>query len=430
MALRRDLGLRDATALAVSMMLGSGIFFGPSLTAAEFPDAGAVLALWAAGGAVALGGAWVFGRLAALYPLSGGPYVYLREAFGPLPAYLFAWTSMVVIGPAGIAVLATIFAANLAFLAPLSPVGLQLLAVWGIAAFAFVNVVGVKAGGRVQTALSVLKLLLVAALVGLLLGAPPPPAASPSPGGGRLSVAFVGVLFAYGGWEMSALASEETRDARRTVPRALLLGAGLVTLAYLAATASYLAALGPAGVARATALAPEAAQRVLPAGAAFVALAVAISAAGTINALTLLVPRATYALARDGGLPAALARLAPHWGTPALAIALQAALATAYLLSGTFRDIATYDVTAVAVFVLVTALALPALRRRIPQGAPGALLAAALLVAAVYGAFLVLSLVENTLAALIGLGLVATGLVPYALLRPRREASLEERTPT
>ncbi|HEV8359210.1 MAG TPA: amino acid permease [Candidatus Thermoplasmatota archaeon] len=418
-ALRRGLGLVEMVAVAVSMMLGIGIFFGPSVTAREFPDAGMVLGLWAVGGAIAIAGAWVFGRLAALYPLSGGPYVYLREAFGPLPAFLFAWTSMVVIGPTGIAVLATLLAANAGFVAPLSGLGLQLLAVWSIAAFAFVNVLGVVAGGRAQTALTLLKLALIAALVVVLFaGSPPAAPAAAFAGGGRLSVAFVGVLFAYGGWEMSALASEEVRDARRTVPRSLLVGAAVVTLVYLAATGSYLAALGADGVARAQALAPEAAARALPGGAGIVAIAVAISAAGTINALTLLVPRATFALARDGLMPSALGALGKR-GTPAAAIALQGLLATLYLLTGAFVTIATYDVLAVAVFVVLTSLALPALRRRMSRPVGRAMLAAALGVAAVYVGFVALSLVENTATALVGLALVAAGVVPYAAMRRR-----------
>jgi APA family basic amino acid/polyamine antiporter len=422
--LRRDLGFLDMGAVAVSMMPGVGIFFGPSLTAREFPDARAVMLLWAAGGAVAMSGAWVFGRLAARYPLSGGPYVYLREAFGPLPAYLFAWTSMVVIGPTGIAVLAYLFAVNLAHVLPLGAVGLKLLALWGIAAFAFVNVLGVKAGGRVQTAMTGLKLLLVAVVVGLLLlHARPPAAVAAPPGGGRLSVAFVGILFAYGGWELSALASEEVRDARRTVPRALLAGAGVVTIAYLLATASYLAALGAPGVAAAQALAPEAAERAVPAGAALVAVAVAVSAAGTINAIMLLGPRATFALARDGLLPRPLAWLAPRRGTPVPAIVLQVGLASGYLLSGAFETVAAYDVLGVAVFVVATCAALLALQARGRLQARREMRAAAAGVAAIYAGFVALNLVENTATALVALGLVLSGALPYALVRHRFRAA-------
>jgi APA family basic amino acid/polyamine antiporter len=423
--LRRDLGLPDAVALAVSMMLGTGIFFGPTITAREFPDGATVLLLWAAGGAVAITGAWVFGRLAARWPLSGGPYVYLREAFGPAPAFLFVWTSTVIIGPVGVAALSLVLASSVAQVRGLAPLGQQLLALWCVALFSFVNALGVKLGGRVQTAITSLKLALVAGIVALLLAAPAPPSAAPFAGTGRLSVAFVGILFAYGGWEMSALASEEVRDARRNVPRALLLGAGIVTLAYLGATAAYLAALGPAGVARASALAPEAAGRVLAGGAALVALAVAISAAGSVNALTLLCPRATFAVARDGLLPRPLARLAPRWATPVNAIALQAALSALYLLAAPLVTLAAYDVVAVALFVVLTSLTVPAFRRR---GAFGARhVAAALLVAALYAAFIGLSLVENTATALAALGIVGAGLLPYAL---RRRADLPRVAPS
>jgi len=320
----------------------------------------------------------------------------------------------------GVAVLAQLFARNLSAVVGLTPLGQQLLALWIVALFSFVNVLGVKLGGRVQTAITALKLLLVAGIVALLVAAPAPPAPGSFAGGGRLSVAFVGVLFAYGGWEMSALASEEVRDAKRTVPRALLVGAGIVTLAYLGATAAYLVALGPVGVAQAQALAPEAAARVVPMGAVLVALAVAISAAGTINALTLLIPRATFAVARDERVPV-LERLAPRWGTPVAAVVLQGALSGAYLLTGAFETLAAYDVIAVAVLVALTALTVPVFRKR--GGLPSAgLLVAALGVAVVYAGFVALSLAENTLAALVALGIMALGLGPLAL---RRRASSE-----
>ncbi|MCA1813193.1 MAG: APC family permease [Halobacteriales archaeon] len=331
---------------------------------------------------------------------------------------LFVWTSTVIIGPVGVAVLALLFAQNVAAVWGLTFLGQQLLALWVVAVFSFVNLLGVKLGGRVQTAITTLKLALVAGIVALLFAAPAPVASAPLAGGGRLSVAFVGVLFAYGGWEMSALASEETRDARRTVPRALLLGAGIVTVAYLAATAAYLVALGPVGVAQARALAPEAAARVLPLGAVIVALAVAISAAGTINALTLLVPRATFAVARDGLLPRGLAKLAPRWDTPVNAVLLQAGLSAVYLLTGAFEALAAYDVIAVALFVVLTSLTVAVFRRR---GAPfhARHVAGAAVVVALYAGFVLLSLAQNTGTALAALGIVAIGVVPYLVQRAR-----------
>ncbi|HLE97777.1 MAG TPA: amino acid permease [Candidatus Thermoplasmatota archaeon] len=425
--LRRDLGLVETTAVAVSMMLGSGIFFGPALTAREFPDARIVLALWAVGGVVALVGGWTFGRLAARTGGAAGPYAYLRDAYGPLPAFLFAWTSFVVIAPTSTAVLASVFASNLAVVSPLTARGLALVGVWSIAAFTFFNVIGVKAGGRVQAALSALKVALVVGLASMLLFAPPAapfgaPATIGTEAAGRWSLAFVGVLFSYGGFEYAVLATREVRDAERTVPRALLLGTAIVVVLYLLAVASYLARLGAPGMAAAVALAPEAARGVLPRAAEAVAIAVVVSAAGTINAIALLGPRATHAAAEDGAAPAWTGRVARRWGTPVAAILLQAALSTAFLLSGVYDTLAAYTVVGVAVYIVPAVLVLPMLRRRegAPRGAGWWEDAGALVVAGTYAWFLVFLFLEAPRTALVGCGLVAAGLVVYPLLRRRR----------
>ncbi|MHB8585696.1 MAG: APC family permease [Thermoplasmatota archaeon] len=427
-ALRKDLGFLEATALAVSMMIGVGIFFGPSITAQEFPNATIILLLWIVGGAITIVGARVFGRLAAEYPLSGGPYVYLREAYGEPAAFLYAWMSFVIVAPVGLAVLATVFAQNLAAVSPLSATGITLLAIWCVAAFTFFNVIGVRAGGRIQLSLSAIKVVLVLALVAVLFagGRLASGAASTTAGGGRFAVAFVGVVFAYGGWEYAVLATEEVRDAKRTMPRALLAASIIVAVLYILTTTAFLGALGPDGVANATALAPAAVARVLPNAAIVVAIAVAVSAAGTVNALVLLGPRATFAVGRDGFVPG-LARVSARFGTPVAAILLQFLLASLYLVTGTFLTLATYDVIATALTVAPCAFAFWVFARR------GVIRSRWLLVAAsgvglLFGAFLVGLLVEAPWTAAEGLAIIAAGLVPYAILRalrPRHGAAPE-----
>lgn len=418
--LRRDLGLVEMGAVAASMMLGTGIFFGPTLTAQAFPNGPAILGFWLAGGAVALCGAWAFGKLAALHPQSGGPYVYVRKAYGDWAAFLFAWTSFTVIAPSSMAVVAGFFADSLAKIVPLSPVGIGLMAIWSILAVTFVNVMGVKSGGRIQSALTGLKVLLVGLLIALLLtawGRPPPP--TTWTGSGQWSGAFVGVLFAVGGWEYAVLASEEVRDPQRTIPRALFIGAAIVIALYLLVVLADLTALGPAGMAAAQSLAPEAAERAWPGSSGFVAAAVLVSALGTLNAITLLGPRATFAAARDRLFPANAARLS-RWGTPTAALVVQAGLATAYFLSGTAGDVANYTVLGTGVFIVLSAIALPRLRREagVKRRRGHALEdAAAFAVALVYAWFLGDLLVEQRLRALIGLGIVGLGLVPFAILR-------------
>lgn len=418
--LRRDLGLVEMGAVAASMMLGTGIFFGPSLTAQEFPDSRMVFLLWAIGGLVALAGAWVFGRLASLHPLSGGPYVYVRQAYGPWCGFLFAWTSFIIIAPTSMAVMASVFAAHLAQLAPLSRVGLALVALWSLAAVTFANTIGVKTGGRVQTVLTGLKIVLVAVLIGLLLTASGQTTSMAVKGGGRFSIAFVGILFAVGGWEYAVLASEEVRYPERNIPRALLIGTGIVVALYLLVVLAYLGMLGADGVARATALAPEAAERALPGSARFVAVAVAVSAFGTLNAIVLLGPRATFAVARDGWLPRSFARLSARWDTPVLPLLAQAALTVVYLLTGTFQTVAAYTVVGTGVFIILSAAALPWLRRRAGRTRRRQDWledAAAFAVAGVYVWFLIFLVFEDPPTALVGLGLIAAGLVPYVLLR-------------
>lgn len=416
--LKRDLGLLSMTALAVSMMLGSGIFFGPALTAQQFPDATIVLSLWALGGAIAFVGAWVFGRLSARFPLSGGPYAYLRASFGPYTAFLYAWTSFVIIAPTSAAVIATLLAQNVGVLTPLSPVAVKLLASAALAAFALVNLASVKMGGAAQSALSILKVVLVLGLIvvlafvagGLGSSAPtaPPPAAP-----GKWSLAFVGILFAYGGWDYAVLAGEEVRDAKRNILRGLVLGVLIVTVLYMASVWGYLQALGAAGVAAAGALAPTVAMaRAFPAAASLVAIAVAISAAGTINAIMLLGPRATFAVTRDGDvrLPAWLGRVSAR-GVPAAAIVLQTGMALAYVWIGAFDVVAAFTVLGVGVFVLLSAVGLLLLKDKRWRDVESY---AALVIALVYAWFLVDLVIEAPRIARDGIGLIMAGTLLYA----------------
>ncbi|HLE47969.1 MAG TPA: amino acid permease [Candidatus Thermoplasmatota archaeon] len=418
--LRRDLGFVGMAAVAASMMLGTGIFFGPSLTAQEFPSTGMVLLLWTIGGIVALCGAWVFGRLAALHPFAGGPYVYVREAYGPWAAFLFAWTSFVIIAPSSMAVMASLFARHVAEVSPLSRAGLVLMTLWSLAATTFANAIGVKTGGRVQSLLTGLKIVLVSALIALLVGATGSDDAEPVTGGGRLSIAFVGILFAVGGWEYAVLASEEVRDPRKTIPRALLTGTAIVVALYLLVVLAYLLMLGADGVARSTALAPEAAERALAGTGRWVGLAVGISALGTLNAIVLLGPRATFAVARDGLLPPALARVSKRFGTPIVAILLQGLLTIVYYLTGAFATVAAYTVIGTGLFIILSAVVLPRLRKQAGlERRPIHRLEdlAAWLVAGVYAWFFVFLIIEDPATAAIGFGLIAFGIVPYLILR-------------
>lgn len=413
----------ELIAIAASMMLGSGIFFTPAFTAQEFPDSRMILLLWGLGGLVALAGALAFGRLGALFPFSGGPYVYVREAYGPWCGFLFSWTSFTIIAPTSMAVVATVFAAHLGELSSLSRLGLTGVSLWALAAVTFANTIGVKTGGRVQTVLTGLKILLVALLIALLFGATGGPPAPDVAGGGRLSIAFAGVLFAVGGWEYAVLASEEVRDPKRTIPRALLIGTAIVVALYLFVILAYLALLGPDGMARSPSLAPDAADQAWSGSSRLVAIAVAISALGTLNAIVLLGPRATFAVSRDGLVPAVFARVSRRWATPVTALLAQVGVALAFFFTGTAQTVAAYTVVGTGVFIILSAVALPKLRVRAGAAASrmdGVENAAGYFVALAYLLFLGGLVWEDFGTAAVGLGLVLLGFLPYGILRATR----------
>lgn len=368
--LRRELGVLDATMVTVGGVVGSGIFFVPNLVAREFPDPASILALWAAGGLVSLAGALSVAELAARKPRAGGPYVFVRDAFGEVPGFVAGW-SYFVLGKAAIsAAVLFVFAEHAAYFAGLTPLGKQLLAVWAAASLAFVNVLGVRQGARVQNVFTALKVAALLALVAaaLLLGAPAAPQAAP-PAGGNLSVALVLVLFAYNAWINATFLGEEVRDPGRTLPRALALGTLGVMALYLLANAGYLRVLGAPGMAASQLVAAEAMDRATAMGGAFIAASVLVSTYGNVNGGVLTGARIPLAMARGGQLPARLARLNAR-GAPDAALLAQLALTAGFLLTGTFQLAATLAIVAVWAVLAAVAMAVFVERRRAP-GAPG-----------------------------------------------------------
>jgi APA family basic amino acid/polyamine antiporter len=395
--LRRDLGPFDATCVVIGAIIGVGIFFTPSRVAALAGSSEMALWAWTIGGVIALLGAFTFAGLGAIDPRSGGQYLILRDAFGPLPAFLFVFCNATAIQAGAAAIIAVVCVNHLATLlagsAPGWPatLGLALLLIAGLTA---ANVVGVRWGARIQNTTVVLKLLTLAVVVAA--AALTPPAASsvvaPSearPGGlsplAGLGAALVPTLFAYGGWQHALWIGGEVRRPDRNVPLAILVGVGVVVLAYLAVNWAYLHLLGFQDVARSSALAADATGRAWPAlGERAVAGAVALSALGVLNAQLLSGPRLLYGMARDGRFFAVFARTHARFATPAPAIMLLGLLAAALLVCAgrsAIDRLLTGVVFIDGVFFALTALALPILRRRLPAG-PGSRRAALSMAAA------------------------------------------------
>ena len=375
----RRLGLFSGTMAVVGGIIGGGIFRTPAVVAERAGSAGVTLAVWIVGGAVALAGALCFGELGARRPRAGGGYVYLRETWGPLPAFLYGWTLLLVIATGAIAAVAVMFADYTLALFGLSARLTLPLAVGAIVLLSGINYLGVRSGALTQNIFTVLKLLALAALIGagLLLAAPAEAGTQPAgaaAGAGAIAgfgAALVPVLFTYGGWQQTNFIAEEIIDAERTLPRALLLGVTLVVLVYLAANLAYLRVLGVGALATSAAPAADVMQRLLgPRGAKLIAAGIAVSTFGFLNLVILVTPRVLQAMAADGLFFPRLAELHPVHRTPAAAIGLQALWAILLTLTGSFAQLVDYVTFGDWIFFGLTVAGLFLYRRR--DGSPAA----------------------------------------------------------
>jgi len=338
--------------MVVGGIIGSGIFLNPALVAERAGTVELTMAVWVLGGGIALLGALVFAELGARRPVAGGGYVYLRDAYGKLPAFLYAWTLLLVIATGAIAAVAVIFASYTAALAGFGPAARLPLAVGAILLLSAVNYLGVKPGAITQNVLTVLKLSALAILIvaGLTLGPAPPAAEQLGPlarGGLLLAVgaALVPVLFAFGGWQQTNFVAEELTEPERNLPRALVAGVCIVVAVYLLANLAYLRTLGIAGLASSSAPAADSMSALLgPFGRSLIAAGIAISTFGFLNLVILVSPRVYQAMARDGLFFPSLARLHPRYRTPSAAILFQGAWAIILTLTGRYGDLLDYVV--------------------------------------------------------------------------------------
>ena len=386
--LKRVLGLWDAVCVVVGAIIGVGIFFNPRDVAHVTGSAGGAMAAWSVGGLVALLGALTFAELGRLRPRAGSQYHILRDTYGRAPAFLFVFCNLTAVQAGGVAIIAIVCAQNLG----VALHGGDVSAAWVVAvatamtwALVIINVIGVRAGAGLQNATVIAKLVTLTALV-VLAAAIEPGRGLPANGGPAaapaapltFSMLFAGVtltLFAYGGWQQGLWMAGEIVDARRVLPRAILIGVAIVVAAYLSANWAYLDLLGFAGVAHARALAAEAFSVGSPGfGRRVAAAAVAVSALGVLNAQFLTGPRLTWAMASDGQFFARFAQLDRRFATPAPAIVLLGLLATGLLVGlGLDRtDLLTTGVVVVdAAFFALTGLAVPLLRRRAGESPRG-----------------------------------------------------------
>ncbi len=376
------------------------------------------------GGVVALAGALCFGELGQRRPRAGGGYVYLRETWGPLPAFLYGWALLLVIASGAIAAIAVTFADYTVAFTGLPQRSALPLAIGAIVLVSAVNYLGVRPGATVQNVFTLLKLVALAGLVALGLAAGLPPSSPPAPAApSAIGAALIPVLFTYGGWQQTNFIAEEMVAPERDLPRALLLGVAIVVATYLLTNLAYLQVLGPAGLAASTAPAADAMRRVLgPVGGTLISAGIAISTFGFLNLVVLVTPRVFQAMAADGVFFPALARLHPVHRTPAAAIVLQAGWASALALTGSFSQLVDYVAFADWLFFGLTVAGLFVYRARERSAGPAPTggsfrvpwypLTPALFVAA--AAFVVASSIVTAPGnAIIGTGLLALGVPVY-----------------
>jgi APA family basic amino acid/polyamine antiporter len=360
--------------MVIGTIIGASIFVQPSLVSGAVPSVPGMLLVWGAAGILTLIGALVTAELASAFPGTGGVYVFLRESYSPAVAFLWCWAMFWSMHTGIIAAIAMVCARYIGFFVPLGDTGVRLVAIGVILALSAINYVGVRHGTALQTAFTVVKVaaVILIALAGLTaIGRTPAggtPGAAPAdivPSLRAFVTATVAGLFAFGGWHMVTYTGDETVDARRTIPRALMIGTLVVTASYIAVNAAYLVVLSPAAVAASNRVAADFADRVLGSGgAAAMSALVVLSTLGAMTGIILTGPRVYLAAAQDGLLVRWIGDVHPRFGTPHHAIALQAVWASVLVGTGTYRALFTRVVYTEWIFFGLMAAGIFILRRR------------------------------------------------------------------
>jgi APA family basic amino acid/polyamine antiporter len=448
--LLRSLSLTDSTALVVGKVIGTGIFLKAAVMTQQVGTPTLMLSAWAAAGLLSLAGALTYAELGAMFPQAGGEYVYLRAAYGRLPAFLYGWMQVAVAQTGIIAALSIGCATFLSALWPLNRIWFsntfhlagyefnpqlgsrQLVAIGLIMLFSGVNCVGVALGGKVQTLLTATKIAGIAVIVigvfffssgGTWNNLEAPPGAAQWSGLKSFGAAMLAALWAYNGWNNLPMAAGEVRDPGRNIPRALIGGMLLVLTVYLLISAAYVYALPVAQIITSnstiypTALpvATKAVETFLGApGAKFLSIIFIFSTVGSLNGGILTAARVPFAMARDGLFFSKLGAISERSRVPIWAIAAQALWASVLAVSGTFDQLTDFAVFALWLFFAFTTGAVFVLRRKMPLAhRPFWLIANTLL--------------TNPSGSVAGLGLIALGLPLYFYFSHRESGSLKRK---
>jgi basic amino acid/polyamine antiporter, APA family len=387
-ALARDLGVSHASAIVVGTIIGSGIFLVPAEMMQAVGSAWLVYLAWIVGGALSFAGAITYAELGAMKPQAGGEYVYIRDAYGPLPGFLYAWTWFAIAKPASIATLTTGFVRILGTFPALaffnqdairSPFAISYGQVVAIAAAVFItalNYIGIKRAGEFQVIFTVVKIAIILSIA--LLGFSAASGtwhnfttifAGATGGFAGFMAALIAALWAYDGWNDLNMVSGEVRDPGRNIPVALIAGVSVVAVLYMLTNAAVQYVLPAASIAASPRPASEATAVAVGAwGAAIVSAGMALSMLVALNGTIMSGARVPFAMARDGYFFQAMAEVHPRFHTPSVALIMQLALSIILLLfAGNFRQLFSLAIFAEWLFYMIAASTVFALRRQEPD---------------------------------------------------------------
>ncbi|HEY3174858.1 MAG TPA: amino acid permease [Candidatus Polarisedimenticolia bacterium] len=449
--LPRALNLLDSTLLVVGLGIGTGIFLTTGIMAEHLPSLSWLMVVWAAGGLLTLAGALTYAELGAMMPAAGGQYVYLREAYGDLAAFLFGWFALLVYQSGGNAALAVGFAEYFGYFFP--SLGMQNLlhevtigghlfrisaghftAVAAIILLTWVNIRGLREGAILSNILSAAKIGAIGAfvLLGFAVAAPAaaPAVADGSPAGPAagfdlargLGLAIIAVLWTYDGWNTFSFSAGEVKNPSRNIPMALMLGTGLITVLYLAVNAAYMRALPISEMAGVTRIAEHAAQALWgPGSATLISAAIALSGFGCLHGNILVGARVYYAMARDRIFFRSVGRVHPRHLTPATALIVQGVWSCLLTLSGQYEQLFTFAVFAGMLMYAASAATVFTLRRARPDAprpyrAWGYPIVPGLYIAAL-GVIIASTIYTRPVESIAGLALIAAGLPAYWFFR-------------
>lgn len=431
----RQLSWLDAAAIIIGTIIGSGIFIVPGMVARNISSPGLILITWVLGGVLCLLGAFIFAELASSMPATGGIYVFLKEAFGPLVSFIFGWLFLLVIKPGAIAAITTGVAEYVSQLVPLSAWGIKATAIILILLLSIIHYRGVRLGSNIMNFLTSLKILLIAGFIVLGFTSSRADWSLLTSGTGSgfslgvlsaMGIALAAILWTYDGWADICYMAGEVKDPGRSLPKAILLSTAAVIGIYVAMNIIFLITVPLEQMAASDHVAADSARRLLgDSGAALVTVAIIISITGGANGSVMLGPRVFYRMGADGYFFRWTGRVHPRFRTPANAVVVQGLWAAVLATSGTFDQLINYFIFTTWLFFALSTVTLFIFRRRDPTaerpystpGYPWTPIVFLILAAAM----LINSLFQRPLESGIGLGFAALGFPVYFFLFKRRQ---------